>query len=291
MSPLVRTTWPNHIKTPGQFEVSVGDGLMLGDSPATGTAEFQNAPGWTEILNTSFPTSGDAEASPPSPWSWITRNNPGEFTFSSDATGPLSPNGALDVVYAGNQENQGDAPGAYYTSIGTVNRVYMAIWFKFDPNWEAHSSGVNKIFPVKTNGTTLSWVSLRTDWWSGTGTGSGSPPPGSGVGGYIFVQEEGGGGNAGGDDNGGYFPQNDNVVQYNWGDWMKVEVLRDRTGGTGSGTLTLWLNDTRVTHYTDMNHDDQWVEALLEPTWGGGAGDTPSQDIYVRYDHVLVEAQ
>ena len=70
------------------------------------------------------------------------------------------------------------------------------------------------------------------------------------------------------------------------GEWNQIEILLQ-----ASGTVSIWLNGTKVLHYTGINFGgSKWQEVKWSPTWGGSGG-TVSSTMYMDVSGITVSGK
>lgn len=90
-----------------------------------------------------------------------------------DAGAPVSPIQVGEAFYGAGFAG-GGAPFTIERGLGSHPTIYLSFWVKFSPNWQGHSSNVNKIFHIWANNA----VAL---YFSATGSGSNPLVPSSSI--------------------------------------------------------------------------------------------------------------
>ncbi|HKG93150.1 MAG TPA: Ig-like domain-containing protein [Gemmatimonadaceae bacterium] len=233
--------------------------------PAPGTTAFANEPAGLTLL-----TDNRWDALGTGGWQHADRDSRSQIT--ADATAPASPSNVLEMLYPQGYTGGGEPAIEEYDLGSGQQEVFFGAWVKFSPNWQGHTSGINKIANVMTNaGFGRTWIVLRAVGEQDTNGNLRDGP--------FFVDVAYCG------QYGGYPGANRSLTPFTTGVWHKIE-WQVRTG-TG-GLVRWWVDGVLTGEYTNLNCMGSrldWVE--IAPTFGG-TGDTKQQNDYIRYDHVRI---
>lgn len=155
--------------------------------------------------------------------------------------------------------------------------IYVATWIKFSPNWQSHSSGVNKILHLWIGGG--NHVVITAAGLSYTGSSALTP--------RISLQGISGGGNN--SDGSGTYESSTPFIR---GQWHKVEVVAvANTAGTNNGSVKLYLDGALVTQCSGINFGGtSWSLVSWAPVWGG-TGDVLAATQYEYMDHIYLSGK
>ena len=212
----------------------------------------------------------------PSGWVNERASTTGLARLATDATAPVSPSGVLEEFYPAGMSG-GTAPGnVIFTGTNGATEVFVGFWFKMSPNFQGHSSGVNKLVNIWTP-FDIHW--LRVNSWSQydtdgsrqngpfylVATNRSSP--------YDLLQN-----------------QVQTMVPIVPGQWHKVEWHLTTAGAApGNGRVRWWLDGVLLGDYSNLasTMGSAFSEFQISPTWGGN-GDTMGSDSYMRFDQVFI---
>ncbi|HKG95824.1 MAG TPA: Ig-like domain-containing protein, partial [Gemmatimonadaceae bacterium] len=123
--------------------------------PPSGNAAFTNEPaGFTAMTNNPWDALGTG--------GWAHANRDSRSQITADASAPLSPSNVLEMLYPQGYTGGGEPAIEEYIFRNNPTEVFVGMWVKFSPNWQGHSSGINKIANVMTNaGFGRTWIVLR----------------------------------------------------------------------------------------------------------------------------------
>ena len=241
---------------------------------------WPHEPGWfTPIENQGWAEWGS--------WGNLPQN--GYMSLVSNQDGPLSAPSAIQFRQPRGMVGGGDPPwglGQCWLSV-PANRynkeVFVGVWAKVSPNFQGHSSGVQKLWYFMTQrGATGLWLELH-------GTGGG--PLGvqvvtsfAGVAPREIAPNET---NHASDPHSG-----ETAAVLSRGVWHRIEVyamLPPASGG--DGTVRVWVDGTLTINRADvpMSFGSQkgWVQLHHDAIWGG-VGDTKQHDDYVWLDQTYI---
>ncbi len=205
------------------------------------------------------------------------------LSIANDPLAPRSPPGVLQASYAAGTTGGSSAatPGRLQRWLDTpAQSVYLSVWVQLSANWQAHSTGTNKVLFVWINGQPRFFVSAegsRSDALQPSGRLQGTPddlqrgrevlPPNLSNGGHVVP-----------------------------GAWQRWEmVVKANTPGMRDGEFHLWMDGVEVGRYTDVQYlaageSQPFMMIDIEPIWGGG-GDRLAAAQWMRFDHIYVSTK
>lgn len=209
---------------------------------------------------------------------WTDRGDPG-FHIVSDPSAPQSlPTIGEATFPLGFAGGRGPIQTDFHTTT-QPKRIYVALWLKLSPNWDGHSSYVNKVFHIWINGVNRVYLTL-------TGIDSMPFTPRIALQGVNETPVSRNlGPNAG---------AQAKVYRGRWHLW-EVELIAN-TPGQPDGEARWWLDGVKVGDYAGINYlatgaaKDYWEIVSWNPTWGG-AGDIVPATQYMWIDNVYVSGQ
>jgi hypothetical protein len=226
--------------------------------------EWPNQPqGFTKITSRAF----DATAED----GWIAL--PGiTFSIQVDSSAPKTPPHVGQALFPLGLVG-GSGPISTARDLGSQYRaIYISCWIKLSANWVGHSSNVNKIFHLWSNGSNRVYVQAY-------GAGSSRLQP------AISTQSMN-------EPNRDLF-SNLQARPFSRGVWHRWEiVLRANTNGQPNGEVRWWFDGVESGRYTDLNFvgatdKNVWESLDWNPTWGG-VGDLLLADQTMQIDHLYI---
>lgn len=205
-------------------------------------------------------------------WGVHRRNTHG--SIEQDADAPISPMNVYQMFYPKGESGGGGEKNRIGRTFAGVRELYLAFPWKVSPNWQGHSSGVNKMFFIRCNGDPVG-VAVEIG-------GKGSEP----LRGQVVTQSCL-------DSN--KYRENVGSVEIIRGRWHHWEVLvRTNDAGSLHGELHIWIDGRKVMEYTNMafktTDEHLWTGINVDPIWGG-TGDEVRQDMYQRVDHFYISGR
>jgi len=232
-----------------------------------------NEPGGLSLIadrpfNSTTPTYTQGEAG------WFDSDN-GALAIIQDATAPKSASNVARMSFNAGISG-GFAPSTLERPVSGTT-IYVATWVKFSPNWQSHSSGVNKILHLWIGGG--NHVVITAAGRSFTGTSPLTP--------RISLQGISGGGNN--SDGSGTYESSAQIIR---GQWHKLEVVAiANTAGTNNGSVKLYLDGVLATQCSGINFGGtSWSLVSWAPVWGG-TGDNLAATQYEYMDHIYLSGK
>ena len=200
-------------------------------------------------------------------WSRIFTSADKPITVGDITNSLISESKALQIdfpaghVGGGGTELRFDIPSA-----SRKNEIYVGFYVQVNPQWQGHSSGINKMVYLHDGGTTFSAM-----WYEMFGSGS-NPLD-------LYVVNQSG--------TGGGFHENVNQVTFNRGQWHKVEIYQKQ----GSpATVRVWVDGVLAIDRSDVTTKSTPVDNVTISGIWGGVGDTKNQADYMRFDRIRISA-
>ena len=282
---------------PGQATITA----HVGDIRAAASVEVSNA----SVSGPNSPggptTSGPTPSSPPAgngasglwtdepsglgdltsqPWNsitglgWQMYDTHHHLQLVSDPSVPTGDPQVLEFHYPKGYSGGGYGPGmaTYNFSSG---EMYLGFYWKMSPNWQGHTSGINKILYIfQRNGNDRQAVVLEA---------YGRP------GGPYRVRM------ANEPNNDQWIDQNVDNVELEPGKWHKIELHMRRSSSDGApdGLIEWWVDGQLAARYTDAKlRDEPFSEVHIDPVWGGvDASISKQHDDYFRYGRIRVSGK
>jgi hypothetical protein len=200
---------------------------------------------------------------------WKIAGRPEDATIVSDPTAPTGAGSVLQITYPAGFA-AGSAPAtAYYDFSPLAREVFVGMWWEPSPNWQGHSSGVNKIqFLMPSSGTDMYMAMYGS--------------PGGPYQIRVIAQWP---------ESPDWFKPNAADVPIQLGQWHRLEwyVRYESAYGAADGVVRWWVDGQLVGNYTNVRfpNDRGFIEHQLSPTWGG-MGETKNHTDWFRFDHVSV---
>jgi hypothetical protein len=215
--------------------------------------------------------------------SWYYSGPSSSARVVSDATAPRSGSSVVHQLFTTSLSG-GSGPASIGLAIPDRRVLYQAIWMKLSPNFDGHSTGVNKITHFWINGVNRVFTMAR-------GSGSGTLLPAFGLQQLAAPYNTGSGSGT----SVNLLP-NVGSKSIQRGQWHKYEVvLTANTAGSANGSVEMWVDGTKVLSYsgimfTAAGGNSKWEEVKWNPTWGG-IGDSISQTFYMAVDHMYLSGK
>jgi hypothetical protein len=259
--------------TAGTFRViatqqggTLADSAVVTVTPAPPLGNIPELPG-------GYVLRGRHLGSPLVPAGWLT-NSDGTRNIDvvSDAGAPASPTDVMRAIYAAGFTD-GVAPmGLEFPGTSGRSAIFATWWFKYSPQFQGHSSRVNKqMFLFGSNGTVIFYVAC---YFSGSATQ-----------GIMDVQFEGG---ATGTHSFKRVIQDlgaGTELLIDKATWHRVSV-EIVYGANGTGKVRLWVDGTKVADLPNAILGTTLDVMKIDPTWGGNVGERMAQTGYLYYDDV-----
>lgn len=200
----------------------------------------------------------------------------GSPTLSSDPTAPVSPPEIVRATYSAGF-GSGSAPWAVERALNSrPTSLYYRFAVKHSANFQGQGSGTNKLGFV--------WIDGGPDFFiSAEGIGAGNLTVNARIQGVPDARE--------------YLPPNQGpsgVISR--GNWHIIEVqLISNSPGAANGTVRVWLDNTRIIEYTNVQfagsgESNTWEVVSVFPIWGGGVGQSVTNTMTIDFDHFYVSA-
>jgi hypothetical protein len=207
-------------------------------------------------------------------------SDPAYMQLVSDAAAPRSPQRAIEFGFpAGFEDIHSPARASAYFSAS--REMYVAAWMKVSKPWQYHTSSVNKLFMLSTNGHST-WGNEVVVALKGTSESNANI--------QIGVQTPA---NTGAGTQNGFFLPNISKPGFSLGVWHLIEVKAVRsTGGLANGRLEWWVDGRLVGSHSNVRYyaygDSYFNGMILDPNWGGQGSPPKAQRDWIRLDHLLV---
>lgn len=158
----------------------------------------------------------------------------------------------------------------------SANEAYIGFYWKMSPNWQGHTTGVNKLFYVFQR---LNENERQAIFFVARGGVDGPF--------HFAISNE--------PDGGKWFTQNVDNVTIQPDRWYKVELHLKRSSSDGApdGLVEWWVDGQLAARYTDAKlRDEPFSEVHIDPVWGGHDPSTSkSHDDYFRFGHFHVSGR
>ena len=195
----------------------------------------------------------------------------GVGAIGTDPSARFSPPGVLQIAYPVGFAG-GEAPGTLTHELGGVRQLYGGIWWKASNPWQGHSSNVNKIQYVFTNGNGSMYMSMYG-------------PRGGPFELRVFPQFS--------SSSDTWLVPNVNRIPVSLGTWHRLEwlIVYNTTNDPPNGICRWWMDGQLIGDYYNLRFPAApLTEYKLAPVWGG-IGDAKQELDYYWYDHVHVSAR
>jgi hypothetical protein len=147
------------------------------------------------------------------------------------------------------------------------NEIYVGYYVQVNPQWDGHSSGINKMVYLHDGGGSFSAM-----WYEMFGSGS-SPLD-------LYVVNQSGSGPSG-------MHENVNEVTFTRGQWHRVEIYQ-KQGASGNGIIRVWVNGVLAINRSDVDTRSTPVDNITISGIWGGVGDSKAQADYMRFDRIRI---
>ena len=147
------------------------------------------------------------------------------------------------------------------------NELYLGYYVQVSPQWQGHSSAINKMLYLHDGGTSFSAM-----WYEMFGSGS-NPLD-------VYVVNQSGSGPAG-------FRENVNQVTFARGQWHKVEIYQ-KQGASNNGIVRVWVNGMLAVNRSDVDTRSTPIDNVTISGIWGGVGDVKTQADYMRFDRIRI---
>ena len=147
------------------------------------------------------------------------------------------------------------------------NEIYVAYYVQVNPQWQGHSSAINKMVYLHDGGTQFAamWYEMF---------GSGSNPLG------LYVVNQSGSGPAG-------IHENPGTVNFTRGQWHQVEIYQ-KQGASQNGIVRVWVDGVLAIDRSDVGTRSNPLDNVTISGIWGGVGDTKLQADYMRFDRIRI---
>src|SRR6185436_9926161 len=147
------------------------------------------------------------------------------------------------------------------------NEVYVAYYVQVNPQWQGHSSAINKMVYLHDGGTGFAamWYEMF---------GSGSNPLG------LYVVNQSGSGPAG-------MHENVSAVNFTRGQWHLVEIYQ-KQGASLNGIVRVWVDGVLAIDRSDVGTRSNPLDNITISGIWGGVGDVKNQADYMRFDRIRI---
>lgn len=251
----------------------LSDSATLAVVPGVGAFRLNEPPGMTVLTERSFNALDEG---------WDTEFDGTPESIISDGNAPQSPPNVIQFAYSA-----GGSGGGPFGNVGSVfwspqDTIYIYLAWRIDPNWQGHSSGVNKQFFLKTSNPVTSAGNQTIFVAKGSGSG--------GLRLQIAGQEH-----CCGEEFLSYEANVGNGT-LNRGQWYELEfVFTANTPGVRNGTLEVWKDGTKTHNFTNFGPlktgEGPGFPGLLASLIWGGIGDTVTQEMFIWWDHIYVSGK
>lgn len=239
--------------------------------PSSGNTAWTNEPAGFRVIEDRDWSNG---------WgSWRTLwNNNGRMSIVSVSGTPFGSNRVVQQLYPRGLAGGGDGTAEANFDIPSSMRgqeLYVGVWVRVNPEWDGHSSGINKFLWVAPGGSVQPlWLEMY---------GQNSNPL------RLYVVDQLPGGCGGG--------VNPNVTRSNFvrGKWHKVEMyLKFGRSTSERTTLKVWvdgeLNIDRNDLCTPSSSEKAIAMVRLSPIWGG-VGDSKATDDFMQWGPIRISGR
>jgi hypothetical protein len=147
------------------------------------------------------------------------------------------------------------------------NEIYVAYYVQVNPQWQGHSSAINKMVYLHDGGSQFAamWYEMF---------GSGSNPLG------LYVVNQSGSGPAG-------IHESPGTVNFTRGQWHLVEIYQ-KQGASLNGIVRVWVDGVLAIDRSDVGTRSNPLDNITISGIWGGVGDTKLQADYMRFDRIRI---
>jgi hypothetical protein len=170
----------------------------------------------------------------------------------SDPSVPTGEANVLQFDYFKGYDGIGHGPAVVMYPL-SAGELYVGFYWKLSPDWEGHTSGVNKVlYLYQAEGDNREAVFLVAHG-----------APGGPY--HLEISNEA-------SDGGKWWTQNVNNIPVVPGQWYKVEmhVKKASSDGAPNGLVEWWVNGQLAARYTNAKlRASNFSEVHIDPVWGG----------------------
>jgi hypothetical protein len=189
----------------------------------------------------------------------------GVGAIGSSAIGELR---ALQIDYAAGHVGGGGTELRYdIASQNRRNEIYVGYYVQVSPQWEGHSSAINKMIYLHDGGGSFSAM-----WYEIFGSGS-NPLD-------LYVVNQSGSGPAG-------MRENVNQVLFTRGQWHRVEIYQ-KQGSLQNGIVRVWVDGVLAIDRSDVGTRSTPVDNITISGIWGGVGDSKPHANFMRFDRIRI---
>jgi hypothetical protein len=217
----------------------------------------------------------------PTSWSFSHKwSDPTYMQLISDAAAPRSAQKGIEFGFPAGFEDV-NSPARANTVFSASREMYVAVWMKISKPWQYHTSSVNKLFTLSTNGHST-WGNEVIVALKGTSESNAQI--------QIGVQSPL---NTGAGTKNGFYLPNISMPGFSLGVWHLIEVKGIRsTGGLANGRLIWWVDGKMVGSHSNVKFysygDSYFNGMILDPNWGGQGSPPKAWRDWIRVDHLLI---
>jgi hypothetical protein len=180
----------------------------------------------------------------------------------------ISERRALQIDYAAGHVGGGGTELRYdIASQNRRNEIYVGYYVQVSPQWEGHSSAINKMIYLHDGGSSFSAM-----WYEIFGSGSG--PLG------LYVVNQSGSGPAG-------IRENFNPVTFTRSQWHRVEIYQ-KQGASQNGIVRVWVDGVLAIDRSDVGIRSTPVDNITISGIWGGVGDSKPHADFMRFDRIRI---
>jgi hypothetical protein len=247
----------------GNQTTSAGVSVTVSNTGPPPTGLWPNEPnGFTVIEETGW-ESGSLED-----WYRIFQSSDKPITVGNIGNSPIGESRALMIDFAAGHVGGGGTELRYdIASQHRRNEIYVGYYVQVNPQWDGHSSGINKMVYLHDGGSQFSAM-----WYEMFGSGS-SPLD-------LYVVNQSGSSPSG-------MHENVNEVTFARGQWHRVEIYQ-KQGASGNGIIRVWVNGVLALDRSDVDTRSSPVDNVTISGIWGGVGDSKAQADYMRFDRIRI---
>lgn len=241
------------------------------EPPPSGSTSWANEPAGFRLIEDRDWANGWGS------WSTLWNSN-GRMSIVSASGTPFGSSRVLQQLHPAGLAGGGDGTAEANFNIPSSQRgqeLYVGVWVRVNPEWDGHSSGINKFLWVSPDGTVSPlWLEMY---------GQNSNPLRL----YVVDQMPGGCGSG----------VNPNVTTSNFvrGKWHKVEMyLKFGSSTSERTTLKVWVDGVLNINRTDLCTPSTSQKSIstvrLSPIWGG-VGDSKATNDFMQWGPIRVSGR
>jgi hypothetical protein len=248
----------------GNQRVSPPVSLTVANSPPPPpSTEWTNEPvGFTVVEDTGW------ESGSLGSWYRIFTSADKPIGVSTIPDSPLGESRALQIDFPAGHSGGGGTELRYdIPSAQRSTEIYVGYYVQVSPNWQGHSSAINKMLYLHDGGGSFSamWYEMF---------GSDSSPLG------LYVVNQSGSSPSG-------IHENVVPVTFARGLWHKVEIYQ-KQGDANNGIVRVWVNGVLAIDRSDVDTRSAPIDNVtLSGIWGG-VGDSKDHADYMRFDRIRI---